>query len=43
LKKKPFKGGYFDYLPPEPPTSAFSHVGPANSNDVYYGIAKDVR
>ena len=43
LKRKPFKGGYFDYLPPEPPSSAFTHLGPAGSNDVFYGIAKDVR
>jgi hypothetical protein len=43
LKKKPFKGGYFDYLPPEPPSSAFTHLGPNGSNDVFYGIAKDMR
>ena len=43
LKKRPFKGGYFDYLPAQPPSSAFTHLGPAGSNDVFYGIAHDMR
>jgi hypothetical protein len=43
LRKKSFKGGYFDHLPANPPSSAFTHLGPAGSNDVFYGIAHDMR